>query len=258
VYKHILIPTDGSDLSEEAIEHGVALAKALSAKVTAVTVSEPFHAAAFEPGFVNAYKEYITTLAAKYLRVAKDAATASGVTCDTVQIEHEQPYQAIIDTAEKRGCDVIVMASHGRRGCSTGSPPPATAPVPATALPPAKGLEEQSNAAKQFADELVSIPVLWSDHMVSDDTPETVHAARIPAAASTEARRRRRGGGLINAQRARKGTGGLYTYAWSLFRHRCGGHVGRVGSGLRHRCPRRRPTARSKRADALDWSVRSP
>jgi nucleotide-binding universal stress UspA family protein len=110
VYKHILIATDGSDLSEKAIEHGVALAKALSAKVTAVTVLEPSHVSAFEPG-VTAYKEYITTLAAKYLRVAKDAATASGVTCDVVQIEHEQPYQAIVDTAEKRGCDVIVMAS---------------------------------------------------------------------------------------------------------------------------------------------------
>ena len=93
------------------------MAKALSAKVTAVTVLEPSHVSAFEPG-VTAYKEYITTLAAKYLRVAKDAATASGVTCDVVQIEHEQPYQAIIDTAEKRGCDVIVMASHGRRGVS--------------------------------------------------------------------------------------------------------------------------------------------
>jgi nucleotide-binding universal stress UspA family protein len=118
VYKHILIPTDGSALSQEAIEHGVALAKALSAKVTAVTVSEPFHVSAFEPGFVAAYKEHTMTLAAKYLRGAKDAATASGVTCDVVQIEHEQPYQAIIDTAEKRGCDVIVMASHGRRGVS--------------------------------------------------------------------------------------------------------------------------------------------
>ena len=117
MYKHILIATDGSDLSEEAIEHGVALAKALSAKVTAVAVLEPPHISGFEPG-VTAYKEYVTTLAAKYLRVAKDAATASGVTCDVVQIEHEQPYQAIIDTAEKRGCDVIVMASHGRRGVS--------------------------------------------------------------------------------------------------------------------------------------------
>lgn len=118
MYKHILIPTDGSDLSEAAIGHGVALAKALGAKVTAVTVSEPFYVSAFEPGFVAAYKEQIMTLATKYLRVAKDTATASGVTCDVMQIEHAQPYQAIIDTAEKRGCDVIVMASHGRRGIS--------------------------------------------------------------------------------------------------------------------------------------------
>jgi hypothetical protein len=75
---------------------------------------------------------------------------------------------------------------------------------------------------------------------VSDDTPETVHAARIPTAASTEARRRRRGGALIKQAR-------------NLFRHRCGGHV-----VFAIDVPRRRPTARSKRADALDWSVRSP
>ena len=116
MYKHILIPTDGSELSEAAIDHGIALAKALGARVTAVTVSAPFHVSAFEPGFVNAYREYIETQAEKFLRAAKDAAIASGVTCDVVQIEHEQPYQAIIDTAAKRECDAIVMASHGRRG----------------------------------------------------------------------------------------------------------------------------------------------
>lgn len=116
MYKHILIPTDGSELSEAAMDRGIALAKALGAKVTAVTVTAPFHVSAFDPDFVTAYKEYIATQSEKYLRTVKDAATASGVTCDLVQIEHEQPYQAIIDTAAKRECDAIVMASHGRRG----------------------------------------------------------------------------------------------------------------------------------------------
>ena len=118
MYKHILIPTDGSDLSEKAIEHGVALAKVLGAKVTALTVSEPFYVSAFDPSMVEQYKKHVTALATKHLDVARNAATATGVACELVRVEHERPYQAIIDTAKERGCDVIVMASHGRRGIS--------------------------------------------------------------------------------------------------------------------------------------------
>jgi nucleotide-binding universal stress UspA family protein len=120
MYRHILIPTDGSELSKKAIEHGVALAKQLGAQVTAVTVSTPFHIFAVEPAAVTdsaeSYAKRIAATSAKYLSVVKDAAAASGVTCDTIQVEHEHPYQAIIDIAKKRGCDAIVMASHGRRG----------------------------------------------------------------------------------------------------------------------------------------------
>jgi nucleotide-binding universal stress UspA family protein len=64
------------------------------------------------------YKKRIAALATKYLKAAKDAATAASVPCDVVQVEHEHPYETIIDTASKRGCDAIVMASHGRRGVS--------------------------------------------------------------------------------------------------------------------------------------------
>ena len=120
MYKHVLIPTDGSELSREAIDHGVALAKALNSKVTAVTVSTPFHTFAVEPSMVTDtpehYKKRVGSQTAKYLEVVKDAAAAASVTCDVVHVEHDDPYKAIIDTAEKRGCDVIVMASHGRRG----------------------------------------------------------------------------------------------------------------------------------------------
>jgi nucleotide-binding universal stress UspA family protein len=120
MYKHILIPSDGSELSKKAVDHGIGLAKALNAKVTAVTVSEPFHIFAAEPSMVtdtpDEYKKRIAALTAKYLKVATDAASAAGV--PWVQIEHEHPYEAIIDTARNRGCDAIVMASHGRRGVS--------------------------------------------------------------------------------------------------------------------------------------------
>ena len=118
MYKHILIPTDGSDLSNKAIQHGVALAKAVNAKVTAITVSTPFHIFAIEPAMTTdtpqSYAKRVTESTAKYLGVVKDAASGSGVACDVVHVEHEHPYQAIIDTAKKKGCDVVVMASHGR------------------------------------------------------------------------------------------------------------------------------------------------
>jgi nucleotide-binding universal stress UspA family protein len=64
------------------------------------------------------YKERTAALAEQYLKVAKNIAAAAGVACDLVHIEHEHPYQAIIDTAQSSGCDVIQMASHGRRGFS--------------------------------------------------------------------------------------------------------------------------------------------
>ena len=94
MYKHILIATDGSDLSWQAIEHGIALAKSVGAKVTVLTVSEHFYPSAFEPKVVEQYKKQVAALAKKYLDVAKDAASASGVDCDLVRVEHDQPYKA--------------------------------------------------------------------------------------------------------------------------------------------------------------------
>lgn len=122
MHKHILIPTDGSELSQKAIDYGMALAKSVNAKVTALTVSTPFHAFAVEPGLIvdtpEQYQKRIAALAAKYLNVAKEAAAAAGVRCETVHVEHEQPHQAIIEAALRKSCDLIVMASHGRRGIS--------------------------------------------------------------------------------------------------------------------------------------------
>jgi nucleotide-binding universal stress UspA family protein len=64
------------------------------------------------------YRKRNETIAGQYLDVAKKIAVAEGVPCDTVHIEHEHPYQAIIETAKNRGCDAIHMASHGRHGIS--------------------------------------------------------------------------------------------------------------------------------------------
>jgi nucleotide-binding universal stress UspA family protein len=122
MYKHILIPTDGSELSRKAIDHGIALAKSVNGKVTAVTVTVPFHVFSIEPGMVantpERYEKNASDMAAKDLGVAKEAAKANGISCDTMRVEHESPYRAIIDTAAQKTCDLIVMASHGRRGIS--------------------------------------------------------------------------------------------------------------------------------------------
>lgn len=122
MHRHILIPTDGSDLSQNAINYGVALAKSVNAKITVLTVSTPFHTFAVEPAMITdtpeQYGSRTAALAAKYLDVAKEAALAAGLSCDTMHVEHDQPYLAIIETATQKSCDLIVMASHGRRGIS--------------------------------------------------------------------------------------------------------------------------------------------
>lgn len=122
MHRHILIPTDGSELSQNAISYGMALAKSVNAKVTVLTVSTPFQTFAVEPGLVTdtpeQYAKRTATVAAKYLNAAKEVALAAGVSCETMHVEHDQPYLAIIETAAKKSCDLIVMASHGRRGIS--------------------------------------------------------------------------------------------------------------------------------------------
>lgn len=122
MYKHILIPTDGSKLSEAAVEHGIALAKDVGAKVTALTVSEPFHVMAFRADALeytsDSYKQRAEERAAGILGAVASAAKAAGITCEIVHVQEEHPYKAIIETAESQQCDLIVMASHGRRGIS--------------------------------------------------------------------------------------------------------------------------------------------
>lgn len=120
MHRHILIPTDGSELSLHAIDYGIALAKSVNAKVTVVTVSTPFHTFAVEPAMITDtpehYAKRMAAIADKYLQVAKEAAVTAGVSCETAHIERDQPYLAIIETAARKSCDLVVMASHGRRG----------------------------------------------------------------------------------------------------------------------------------------------
>jgi nucleotide-binding universal stress UspA family protein len=122
MYKNILIPTDGSDLAAKAVEHGVLFAKEIGAKITAMTVTEPFHLLSVKPNQLEytpiEYKKHAAAHAEKVLGTVSAAAKSAGVTCDTLHVENEHVYQAIIDAATARKCDLIVMASHGRRGVS--------------------------------------------------------------------------------------------------------------------------------------------
>ena len=120
MYTNILIPTDGSELAGKAVHHGIALSKAIGAKVTVLTVLPPFHTVTIHTQMIQdtpaEYKTRMQKHAKKTLGAVAHAAQAVGVACEMVHVEHEHPYQAIIDTAESKGCDLIVMASHGRRG----------------------------------------------------------------------------------------------------------------------------------------------
>jgi nucleotide-binding universal stress UspA family protein len=120
MFKHVLVATDGSPLSKQAALNAVRLAKSMSAKLTAVTVSTPFHVFATDAVMVTdteeVYNDECKKRAEQYLDFVKDAAESSGIDYQGKHVFHDHPYIAIIDTAKNSGCDVICMASHGRRG----------------------------------------------------------------------------------------------------------------------------------------------
>jgi len=122
---HILLPTDGSELSDEAVKMAIDLARTLGARITALHVIEPYH-----PPFLKGdyklpeipvllkrqYEKETAERASRILAEANKAAAAERVKCSTVVAKNESPYEAIVKQAGKSGCDLIVMASHGRKG----------------------------------------------------------------------------------------------------------------------------------------------
>ena len=119
MYRHILIPTDGSKLADQGLAHGLALAKSLGAKVSVIFVVEPFSEMSGRfLEVVARYAELRKEQATDVLDRAAKAAKEASVSCETIQVENEQPHQAIIAAAEDKGCDLIVMSSHGRGGLS--------------------------------------------------------------------------------------------------------------------------------------------
>jgi nucleotide-binding universal stress UspA family protein len=122
MYKHILIPTDGTALSDQALEKGIAFAREIGAKVTVLMTIEPAPIVMMAmPQLTEQqarYHQHASEHAARHLDAALAKAKAAGVPCEKVQVDHDHPYEAIIDTAAAKGCDLIAMASHGRRGIS--------------------------------------------------------------------------------------------------------------------------------------------
>lgn len=120
MFKHILIATDGSELAQKAVAQGLEIAKGVGAKVMAINVTEPWVAVA--PGEVamafpiNEYDESVAANAARILSGVADEAKAAGVACSIQHVKDQFPAEGIIEAATKHGCDLIVMASHGRRG----------------------------------------------------------------------------------------------------------------------------------------------
>jgi nucleotide-binding universal stress UspA family protein len=123
MHKHILIATDGSELATKALEYGLALAKRDNARVTVVTATEPWspldiaHEARLRhPDPIGHFEELAAAAAKRILDDAAKRAKAHGVSCECVHVKDLHPAEGIVATAKDKGCDLIVMASHGRRG----------------------------------------------------------------------------------------------------------------------------------------------
>jgi nucleotide-binding universal stress UspA family protein len=127
MYKSILLPIDGSELALDAARQGIALAKALGATVTTITVTTPWatqfarEPAVVVPGVLVPQSEYdlrMEQAAAHRLRAVTEAAASAGVPAKALHVRHRDPCAAIIEAAHRQGCDLIVMASHSRHGLS--------------------------------------------------------------------------------------------------------------------------------------------
>jgi nucleotide-binding universal stress UspA family protein len=122
MYKHILIPTDGSKLAARAAQAGVELARALGARVTGFFAAPPATPVVFKGllpvGYAapHEHQDRIRKAAASYLGVIEKAARAAGVPCEVATVTSDYPADAIVAAAQKRRCDLIFIASHGRHG----------------------------------------------------------------------------------------------------------------------------------------------
>ena len=122
MFKHILMPVDGTEFSERAIDTGVRFAKSVGARITGFIAEPeykiPTHGEIVSHTAVSMYEHAVKASAHAKAALARIAerAKAEGVEFTTDYTESDRPVDAIVDAAEKHACDLIVMASHGRRG----------------------------------------------------------------------------------------------------------------------------------------------
>ena len=120
MFKHLLLPTDGSAFSEAAARRALQLAKEQEARVTVIHVVPEFHVLSYRTSLMEGTREeflaHCKAQAQHFIAEIEKVAREEGVPCDSVVASSDHPYEAIAATAEREHCDLIVMASHGRRG----------------------------------------------------------------------------------------------------------------------------------------------
>lgn len=120
MFKSIMVPIDGSPLSMNAMRKAIALAPDCQARVTAMTVSEPYHVLSANPQQLEwtreQYDKHSHEKAEAILEEARKEARFRNVSCDAIEVVHDDPHAAIIESAANRACDLIAISSHGRHG----------------------------------------------------------------------------------------------------------------------------------------------
>lgn len=119
MFKHILVPTDGSDLSQKAIDGAIDLARSVGARITAYACLPQYPYPAFSEVVIeppDEFQQRSAREAREHLDDVEQAAREAGIACTSQTSVHPSPYLGIIEAAEQGGCDVIFMASHGRKG----------------------------------------------------------------------------------------------------------------------------------------------
>ena len=119
MFQRILVPTDGSDITKKAVDTTIALAKSLAARVYTISVKEPFPYSAISEMQPTPPQEFFDAqerIASKRVQAVREACATAGVACEAHTVEALHPWEAIIEHARTMECDLIVMASHGRRG----------------------------------------------------------------------------------------------------------------------------------------------
>lgn len=125
MFKHILLPTDGSQFSLQTAERAISFAREAGAKITLFHAKSEFpvsflgEGGLIDPFTPESFAEMVEQQARSYLEPIEEKCRAAGVDCVTLTITSHSPAQAIIDAATEAGCDLIFMASHGRRGLSS-------------------------------------------------------------------------------------------------------------------------------------------